>query len=238
MKSQVYDQERISFNVARLKKGGETFEVVVDPDAAITFKETGRGEVKDVAKAEKIFSDARKGLLASEEHMKSLFHTTDFSDVAKIILAEGEIQLTTEHRDKVREQKMRQLIVKIQRNAVDPRTHVPHPVKRIELAFDEAKIHIDEFKTIDQQLNDVVKKLQPILPLKFEMAHFVLRIPGALAGKLYGEISRHAKIIKETWLNDGYWEGEVELPAGTKLEFMDLMNSKTHGGITIEERQR
>ena len=34
-----YDDERFSINVARLKKGGEHFEIVIDPDTAVEFKE-------------------------------------------------------------------------------------------------------------------------------------------------------------------------------------------------------
>ncbi len=234
----IFDHEKVSFNMARLKKGGQTFEIVVDPDAAIRFKETGMlGNVDDVVKAEKVFSDAYKGLLASEEEMKKLFGTDGFEEVAKRILKEGEIQLTTEHRDKVREQKLRKLVLMIRRNAVDPKTGLPHPEKRIELAFDEAKVKADEFRTAEQQLNDVVRRLQPILPLKFETARLDVKLPVHQAGKLRGEIARMAKVTQERWLPDGGWEGTVEIPAGMKMELIDLLNGETHGGATVEEKK-
>ena len=62
----VFEHEKIHINLAFMKKAGSHFEIVIDPDAAIRFKETGHGEVDDVVKAQKIFSDAHKGLLASE----------------------------------------------------------------------------------------------------------------------------------------------------------------------------
>jgi len=233
-----FDQERVTFNLARLKKGGHVFEVVVDPDAAITLKETGNDEVDDVVKAQKVFADAKKGLLAGEEEMMTVFGTTVFEEVAKKILDEGEIQLTTEYRDKIRAAKLRQLIARIHRNAIDPKTGNPHPEKRIELAFDEAKVHVDEFRTVEQQLNDVVKKLQPILPLKFELAHLTVRVPSQYAGKMYGEVARLAKIVRDSWLNDGSWQADVELPAGMKNDLIDAMNNETHGGASIEEKQQ
>ncbi len=232
-----YDQERVSFNLARLRKGGEIFEVVVDPDAAIAFKESGKGAMNNVVRAEKIFCDAKKGELASPDRMTAILGASDFEGVARKILDEGEIQLTAEYRDKVRAAKLRQLIAKIHRNAIDPKTGNPHPEKRIELAFDEAKVKVDEFRTIDQQLQDVVKKLQPILPLRFETAKLVVHVPSQYAGKMYGEISRIAKIVKDNWKNDGSWEADVELPAGMKGELADLVNNATHGGATIEEKK-
>ncbi|RME32238.1 ribosome assembly factor SBDS [Candidatus Woesearchaeota archaeon] len=233
-----YDQERVSFNVARLRKGGEVFEIVVDPDAAVTMKEGGSDAVSDVVKAEKVFSDAKKGLLASEEHMKSVFGTSDFASVAKHILAEGEIQLTAEHREAVRERKRKKLIALIHRNAVDPKTGNPHPEKRIELAFEEAKVRIDEFKTADQQLDEVVKKLQAILPLKFEKAHLLVSVGSQYAGKMFGEVSRMARILKDSWRNDGGWQAEVELPGGLRDEFIDMLNGLTHGSAHVEELKK
>jgi ribosome maturation protein SDO1 len=233
----VFEHEKIHINLAFMKKGGAHFEIVIDPDAAIRFKETGHGDVDDVVKAQKVFSDAHKGLLASEERMRELLGTTVFEEVAKRILKEGEIQLTTEHRDKVRAQKLRALIAKIHRNAVDPKTGNPHPEKRIELAFDEAKIKVDELRSIEQQLNDVVKRLQPILPLKFETSRLTLRVPTQYAGKLRGEVARVATIVSDSWQNDGSWQATVELPAGMKPELIDLVNSMTHGGATVTEQK-
>lgn len=229
-----FDQERVSFNLARLRKGGEVFEVVVDPDAAITLKESGKGSVAEVVRAEHIFCDAKKGLHASDERLNAILGTSDFQGAAQKILDEGEIQLTAEHREEVRARKMRQLIAKIHRNAIDPKTGSPHPEKRIELALEEAKVRIDEFKTIDQQLQDVLKKLQPILPIRFETAKLRVRLSGDYAGKLYGDIQRMAKIVKDEWLNDGSWQAEVELPGGMKNDFIDMLNDKTHGSAQVE----
>jgi len=233
----VFEHEKIHINMARLKKGGAVFEIVIDPDAAIRLKETGHGDVDDVVKAQKVFSDAHKGLLASEERMREVFGTTAFEEVAKRILKEGEIQLTTEHREKVRAQKLRQLIAKIHRNAIDPKTGNPHPERRIELAFEEAKIRVDEFMSVEQQLNDVVKRLQPILPLRFETARLIVKVPSQYGGKLRGEISRLATVTADAWLEDGHWQATVEVPAGMKPELIDIINHFTHGGATITEQK-
>lgn len=237
MRGQTFDEERIHINVARLKKGGETFEVVIDPDAAVLWKESGEGDISEIVNAEKIFSDAKKGMLASDEHIKSLFGTDEFEKVAEHILKEGEIQLTTEHRDKVREQKRNRVITYIHRNAIDPKSGNPHPQQRIILAFEEAKIKIDEFKSVEKQIPDIVRKLQPILPIKLEKLKLHVHVPRNYAGKMFGEISRIAQIQKEQWNNDGSWEADVELPAGIKNELIELINNITHGGAVIEEKK-
>ena len=63
------DIEKLHFNVARLDRGGERFEVVIDSDKAAAFRSGGLDDIAEVLKAEHVFSDAKKGMRASENHM-------------------------------------------------------------------------------------------------------------------------------------------------------------------------
>lgn len=229
--------EKIKLNLARLKKANQTFEINVDPDLAVKFKKGEPINFREVLKAEQIFSDAKKGELVPEAKLKETFHTTDPLKIAEIIVKEGEIQLTSEYRQEQREQKKRKLIELIHRNAINPATKLPHPSQRIELAFEEAKIHIDEHKSVEEQLDAVLNQLRPILPLKFEQSQLTLQVPPIYAPKLYSLVQKYSKILKETWNSDGSWTVKVELPAGLKAEFLDQLNSQTHGEIIIKEKE-
>jgi ribosome maturation protein SDO1 len=228
-----FDEERFSINTAWIKKGGEHFEVVIDPDMAIAFKQTGEGNIREIVKSAHVFFDAKKGDLASEHHMKTVFNSSDPLVVAERIIREGEIQLTKEHRDMLREQKRKRIISLIHRNAIDPRTKLPHPQARIELAFEEAKVRIDEMRRAEDQLQEIVRKLQPIMPIKFEQTVLQIHLPAQHAAKLYQTIGSFGTIRKQDWLNDGSWSGEVEMPAGLVSECIDTLNSKTHGNVQI-----
>jgi len=228
---QTYDREKFSINLAKLKKGGENFEVVINSDNAIAFKQGKDIAIEDVITNEKIFTDAKKGLLASEKLVQQLFNTIDVKEVAKIIIKEGEIQLTAEYKQKLRDEKKKRIVNFIHTNGVDPRTGLPHPITRIENAFEEAKIHIDEFKPQEKQIDEILKKLRVILPIKFEIDEIEIKIPAAYAAKMYSVVKSFAKILKDEWLNDGSWKCIVEMPAGLKQDFFDKLNSMTHGEI-------
>lgn len=227
--------EKIKLNLARLKKANQTFEINVDPDLAIKFKKGEPLNIKEVLKAEQIFSDAKKGEIVPEAKLKEAFHTADPLKIAEIIVKEGEIQLTSEYRQEQREQKKRKLIELIHRNAIDPATKLPHPSQRIELAFQEAKVHIDEYKSAEEQLDAILAQLRPVLPLKFEQSKLTLQISPTYAPKVYSLVQKYSKILKENWNSDGSWTAIVEIPAGLKPEFLDKLNSMTHGEITVEE---
>ena len=53
--------------IARLKKGGETFEVLVDPYLARDLKEGKEVDFEQLLAIEEVFKDARKGERASKE---------------------------------------------------------------------------------------------------------------------------------------------------------------------------
>jgi len=226
-----FDKEKISINLARLKKGSNVFEVVIDSDAAVAYKEGNAIEIRDILKAEKVFSDAHKGLIAPEHVMRDVFNTADPLEVAKIIIREGEIQLTAEHRQLVRDRKKKQIIEKIHRYGVDPRTHAPHPITRIEAAFEEGNVKIDEFKNADEQVAQIIKQLAPILPIRFEQKEIALKFPAESAGKAAPVVHRLAKVLRQDWQTDGSWVCVVEIPAGLETELYDKLNSLTHGKL-------
>lgn len=217
--------------IAKLKTHGAIFEILVNCDNAIKLKEGIEVDMKDTLATEKIFSDAAKGLLASETQMKTIFGTEDSVEIAKKIISKGDIQLTTEYRTKLRDDKKKQIISAIQRNGIDPRTNLPHPKTRIELAFEQIKVHIEEFKGVEEQVQEIVKKIQPILPIKFEKKQVMITIGSQYAGKCYPIVKNYGKLHKDEWQNDGSWVSIVEIPAGMIDEFYDQINNVTHGEV-------
>jgi len=125
--------------VAKYKKEGLDFEILVDCDKALEFRE-GKAQLDDVIATNKIFKDVRKGLHASEHDLKRIFKTEDNRKIIEEIIRHGEIQLTAEYRNKLREEKRKAIINIIHRNSINPQNNLPHPPDRIERALEEAKI--------------------------------------------------------------------------------------------------
>lgn len=231
---QLYKKERLDINLARIKKGGQKFEVVVDADKAVDYRSGKDVDLKEVLASEKIFSDAQKGMVASESLMKQVFDTQDPLKVANIILKQGEIQLTSSYREKLREEKRKKIINIIHRNAVDPKTGLPHPPQRIEAAMKEAKAGIEEFKRAEEQVQEIVQKIRTIIPIRFEKRKMAVRIPANYAARAYTVLKNLGTILKDEWQNDGSLIAVVEFPAGLQHEFMDEINKFTKGEAEIK----
>jgi len=78
--------------------------------------------------------------------MRKAFETTDPLKIADAILKKGTLQLTTEQRRKMTEDKRKQIVDFISRQAVDPKTNLPHPPLRIENAMEQIRYPIDPHK--------------------------------------------------------------------------------------------
>lgn len=222
--------------VARLRAGGEHFEILVDPDIAFTFRRDG-GEL-DVDKAlvvDEVFEDASSGDRVTEEALRKVFGTMDIRGIAERIIREGEINLTADQRRRLLEEKRRQVVAAIARNAINPQTNAPHPPARIEAAMEEARVHIDPMKSTEENMAVVVKALLPIIPLRIQECRMAVKIPSVYAGRAYGELSGFGKITKDEWQKDGSWIAVVQFPAGMKEEFIDLVNHLTKGEAETKE---
>src|SRR3989338_81027 len=94
--------------IAKLKKGENHFEILVDCEKAMDFKKGKEILLDDVLATDNIFRDVKKGEHASD--LEKFFGTDDKRKIAEKIIREGEIQLTTEYKNKLREEKRRRII--------------------------------------------------------------------------------------------------------------------------------
>ena len=221
--------------IARLKRTDKNFEILVDGDKAIQFNEENSPiSIDDVLVTNNIFNDVKKGTHASEADMKKLFNTADKKEVAKIIVKEGDVQITTEHKNKIMDEKRKRIIDIIHRNAIDSKTGLPHPIQRIENAMNEAKVNISYIKSAEAQVQDVLKLLRPLIPIKFEMRELSVKIQQQHLGGAFRILKSYGKLLKENYQNDGSLLAILEIPAGIQEELVDKLNNLTHGQTIIE----
>jgi len=217
--------------IARLHKGTDRFEILVDPHEAEHIMEGKTENILSALAIDAVFSDSKKGTHAAIESLQKHFNTTDISVIAKEIIQKGEIQLTIEQRREMQEKKRKRIVDLIVKNAMDPQTKMPHPRTRIELALDEAKVHIDPFKSVNQQMKTILEHLRLILPISMEQARVSVKIPPEYVGKAYGAVRSFGTLEREEWQSDGTWIGIVKLQPGMQTDFYDKLNTLTKGNV-------
>lgn len=215
--------------IARFEAKGHRFEILVDPDKALQLKEGKSISIDEVLVSDFIYKDAKKGLKASPEALRSVFGTDDPRVVALEIIKRGELQLTTEQRRKLVEEKKAQILSLLAKNTVDPKTKLPIPIKRLELAMEQARISIDPFKPAEQQLEEIVSQISKVIPIKMARAQVIVRLPADVSSRGLKMLQSMGTVKKTTWLSDGSLDVELEIPAGLQQELIDRVNAITKG---------
>ena len=215
--------------IARWETHGSRFEVLVDPEAVQAIKDGRKVDLSDKLALDQVFKDAKKGDKVSAEHLERTFHTTNLAAIALEIIQKGEVQVTTEQRHALQEAKRRQIVASIARHATNPQTGAPHPPARIESAMNEAKVHVDPFRPADQQVQEVLAKLRPILPIRLDVVRVRIKVPAQHFPRVIGDLKGLGRIVEEQWLSDGAWAGVLEIPGGVQTELYEKLNARTKG---------
>ena len=217
-----------------IQKGHLRFELFVDPDLAFEYRRGADIPLEEILKSYEIYEDAKRGEKASADLAKDTFGSDDVFVIAPEIIKHGEFKLTHEQKVQLVEEKTEAIITSIAKRAMNPQTGHPHPPDRIRQAMEEAKVVVDPFITVDEQIPQIVKSLLVIIPISFESVKLRITLPAAHTGKGYNMIAKAGLIKEESWSQDGSWTGLIELPASERQSLYDELSKLTKGQIRIE----
>lgn len=219
--------------VAKLRKDGRSYEIFVNSESAWRLRNGENVSVYDAVVTDEIFYDAKKGERASERELKNLFGTDDKAEICKIIIRDGHVPMTAHMIRGELENKRKQIVNIIHRNAVNPKTGKPHPPARIESAISESGFKVDANKSAEEQINAAVESIRSILPIKFEVRELGVKILAQYSGRVFPVLKKYGKLLKEEWLNDGSLFVNLEMPAGLQEELEVDLNKIAKGTIEI-----
>ena len=103
--------------LARIKKAGKNFEIMVDMEKALSFKK-GEGS-EDFLEMDKIFSDSKKGEVSPNSDLKEAFQTEDVNEISEKIVKNGEVLVSQEQRSEEQEKNVKQVIDFLTTNSIN-----------------------------------------------------------------------------------------------------------------------
>ncbi|HLC39604.1 MAG TPA: ribosome assembly factor SBDS [archaeon] len=215
--------------VSRLTIAGQKFEVLVDPNKALELKKGMKLDMGEILAFPGIYRDVRNTERVADADLQKIFGTADVFRIAEKIIKQGELQLTTDQRRQMVEQKKNQVATIIAKKGINPQTNTPHPPQRILNAMDQVGINIDPFVDAELQVDRVVREIKVIIPLKFQNVTLQVKVPAQFAGKVYNIFKGSGTINSEQWLNDGSLQVTITILAGVQDEFFQKISGLAHG---------
>ena len=226
--------DMVDVTVAKFSFEGEKFEILVKPDPALEYKMGKRKDISAILISDEIYTDSGKGTKPSAEKLLKAFKTEDLTEIAIIIMQKGDLNLTTDQRRKMIDDKKKQIVEFIVKTYVDPRTHLPHPPIRVELAMKDGRVSVDPQKSVDEQVKEIVEKLRSIIALKSENMELEIIIPAQYASQSYAVLKSVGTLKKEEWQNNGSLKAILEIPAAARPNVIDRLGSITKGSASVE----
>jgi ribosome maturation protein SDO1 len=216
--------------IARFEHASNRFELLVDPDLALDLKKGRSVAISDLVAIDSVFKDAKKGEVQSDASVKSVFGTTDFDSVARRIVLDGEVHLTTDQRRRLSEVRRREIVAFLAANCIDPKQKAPHPPARIENALNEIRFTPDLFKPTSVQAQEALKELKKLLPISMENVKVAVKIPSQFASRASAALFRF-EVRKQEWQKDGSLIAVLDMPIGMQQSVLAELNHLTHGQL-------
>lgn len=222
---------------ARFISSGKKFEILVDANKALELKKGKSVNMNETLAYPAIYRDVRSSEVVSSQELQKAFGTTDILKIAEKIIKEGEVQLTTEQRRSMVEQKKNQIASIISKRGINPQTSTPHPVQRILNAMEQSGINIDPFTDAELQIDKVLNAIKVLLPIRFQKVTLQIKIPMQYSGKIHSILKEGGNIKQEQWLADGL-QVIIEILAGVQDELTQKIAGLTHGNFELKVIKR
>ena len=168
-----------------------------------------------------IFSNYKKGYVASTSEIHSICNSTDKADAIIFILDNGEAPLSSGERTQLVKQKRTAIIHYFVSNYLDPVGKKPHPAARIDNALKSIKgLVIDPHKPVEFQANEIYKKLKYIITLVKNSLTTTVDLSHSQLGKGLTILHKYSTILNENYHEEGA-TFEIET---TKNDYEHIIN--------------
>ncbi|KDD72604.1 hypothetical protein H632_c3135p0, partial [Helicosporidium sp. ATCC 50920] len=165
--------------VVRMKRHGKRFEVACYKNKVLNWRNSIEKDLDEVLQSTEVYSNVSRGIFAAREDLQTAFGTTDTEAVAKLILAQGELQVSERERRVESESTFRAVASVLADKCVDPRTQRPFTPAVLERALRDVHFSVDPHRPAKAQAVEVLPLLAARFPIQRARMRLRAELPAA-----------------------------------------------------------
>jgi ribosome maturation protein SDO1 len=231
--------------IIKLQKGNENFEILVDVVLAKKYQEKlikskqvniNEYDFSELIASYDVYSDAKKGKIA--KNLNKVFHNKSNEEIILEIIKNGKISYTKSEIKELHQNLLKKIVSYINLSTINSQTKLKIPTSRIEMLLNEIKFTPDLNKPIEKQIEEIIKKLRPMIPISISSKKLKIIVPAKNTKKIVSFIKSkytHCKILKDCIDNEGNYFAEIEIFASQYIDFIKLIHQKSNNEIEIED---
>eukprot|EP00934_Nitzschia_sp_Nitz4_P003562 Nitzschia sp. Nitz4//scaffold54_size114964//30654//32180//NITZ4_003841-RA/size114964-processed-gene-0.180-mRNA-1//-1//CDS//3329554321//3552//frame0 len=163
--------------VVRMNKGGKRFEIACYRNKVVDYRQGLETDLSEVLQTDRIFTNVSKGEFSKAKDLMKVFGTNNEEEIARVILAGGQVQVSDKERSQQLEKTTAQIAEWISKNCVQPSTDRPYTISQIRHAMQSANFSVHPTKPLKRQYLDCVKLLQQVMPIQRAKMDLLIVIP-------------------------------------------------------------
>ncbi|KAJ6655813.1 hypothetical protein lerEdw1_004866 [Lerista edwardsae] len=137
--------------VVRTRRAGKRFEIACYRNKVMGWRSGAEKDLDEVLQTHTVFVNVSKGQVAKKEDLVKAFGTDNQTEICKMILAKGELQVSDKERQSQLEQMFRDIATIVADKCVNPETKRPYTVILIERAMKDIHYSVKPGKSTKQQ---------------------------------------------------------------------------------------
>jgi len=221
--------------VVRMKKAGKRFEIACYKNKVVSWRNKVEKDIDEVLQTHTVFTNVSKGQVAKKEDLLKAFNMDNQTEICKIILEKGELQVSDKERHSQLDQLFKDIATTVCDKCLNPELKRPYPVTMIEKAMKDAHYSVKPNQSAKQQALVVIKMLKEHIPIERAKMRLKVIFHGKEAKKLKEKLLKMESIEVES---DDRLDDQITMvfliDPGYFKEIEAMVRSETKGGAFLE----
>lgn len=215
--------------IVRLKKGGKRFEIACYKNKVLSWRNKLEKDIDEVLQTHTVFTNVSKGQVAKKEDLVKVFGKDDQTEICKLILEKGELQVSDKERHSQIDSLFKDIATTVADKCVNPETKRPYSVSIIEKAMKDIHFSVNVNKSAKQQSLEVIPLIKKEIPLERAQMRVRISLSGKDARKIRDKALKMAMSVEEDNWESGTANIICLIDPGSLRVLDELIKTETKG---------
>lgn len=176
-----------------------------------------------------VFTNVSKGQVAKKEDLVKVFGKDDQTEICKLILEKGELQVSDKERHSQIDSLFKDIATTVADKCVNPETKRPYSVSIIEKAMKDIHFSVNINKSAKQQSLEVIPLIKKEIPLERAQMRVRISLSGKDARKIRDKALKMAMSVEEDNWESGTANIICLIDPGSLRVLDELIKTETKG---------
>jgi len=223
--------------VVRIKKTGKRFEIACYRNKVVSWRTKVEKDIDEVLQSHTVFTNVSKGQVAKREEILAAFGTDDQTEVCKMILEKGELQVSDKERSAAQESTVKEVATIIADMCINPTTKLPYPVSTIENALKDIHFSVKANRSAKQLALETIPNLSETMPIERAKMRVHIALPASIAKQAHDKVKEYFVEVEQETFDKGNLDmvGLVEPGSYRALDELVRKDAKGKGALELLE---